>query len=80
VPFLLALLGRDEVVTTSALSLLAGLGDLMLPAAIAATLAARAAGVSDRMRVLRLCVVPALVTLAAAAACLVFAPGLGRVM
>ena len=48
VPFLLALLGRDEVVTTAGLSMLASLGDLMLPAAIAATLAAQVAGVGDR--------------------------------
>ncbi len=78
VPFLLALLGRNEVVTTAALSLLAGLGDLMLPAALAATLAARVAGVEDRMLVLRRCVVPALAAMAAAVAVLWFAPAIGR--
>ena len=61
VPFLLALLGRGEVVTTAALSLLASLGDLMVPAALAATLAAKVTGVSDRRQVLRLCIVPAVV-------------------
>lgn len=78
VPFLLALLGRNEVVTTAALSLLAGLGDLMLPAALAATLAARVAGVEDRMLVLRRCAIPALVAVAAAVAVLWFAPAIGR--
>jgi TRAP-type C4-dicarboxylate transport system permease large subunit len=80
VPFLLALLGRDEVVTTSGLSLLAGLGDLMLPAAVAATLAAQVAGVGDRRHVLKLCVVPALVSIAVAVLMLVFSPDIGRWM
>jgi hypothetical protein len=80
VPFLLAFLGRNEVMTAAALSLLASLGDLMLPAAIAATLAARVAGVADRMRVLRLCVLPALLAAAAAVLALLFAPALGRLV
>jgi gluconate:H+ symporter, GntP family len=80
VPFLLAFLGRNEVVTTAALSLLASLGDLMLPAAIAATLAARVAGVDDRRRVLRLCVLPALAAVATAVAALLFSPALGRLV
>jgi hypothetical protein len=80
VPFLLAFLGRNEVMTTAALSLLASLGDLMLPAAIAATLAAGVAGVTDRMRVLRLCLLPALLAMAAAVLALLFAPALGRLV
>jgi len=78
VPFLLALLGRDEIVTTAALSMLASLGDLMLPAALAATLAAQAVGVDDRRRVLRLCVVPALGVAVVAVLMLAFSPQLGR--
>jgi hypothetical protein len=80
VPFLLAFLGRNEVVTTAALSLLASLGDLMLPAALAATLAARVAGVEDRRRVLRLCVLPAALAVAVAVCALLFAPALGRLV
>ncbi|HEY3547176.1 MAG TPA: TRAP transporter large permease subunit [Propionicimonas sp.] len=78
VPFLLALLGRNEVVTTAALSLLAGLGDLMLPAALAPTLAARVAGVADRARVLRRCVWPALAAVAVAVIVLWLSPAIGR--
>jgi len=78
VPFLLALLGRNEIVTTSALSMLAALGDLMLPAALAATLAAQAVGMADRRRVLRLCVVPALGVVAVAILMLAWSPQLGR--
>jgi len=80
VPFLLAFLGRNEVVTTAALSLLASLGDLMLPAALAATLAARVAGVEDRRRVLRLCVLPAALVVVVAVCALLFAPALGRLV
>jgi hypothetical protein len=80
VPFLLAFLGRNEVVTTAALSLLASLGDLMLPAALAATLAARVAGVEDRRRVLRLCALPAALAVAVAVCALLFAPALGRLV
>ncbi len=78
VPFLLALLGRNEVVTTAALSLLAGLGDLMLPAALAGTLAARVAGVDDRTQVLRRCIWPALLAIAVAVGVLWFSPAIGR--
>jgi gluconate:H+ symporter, GntP family len=78
VPFLLALLGRNEVVTTAALSLLAGLGDLMPPAALAATLAARVAGVGNRMRVLRRCAWPALLSAAVAGLVLWFSSSIGR--
>lgn len=78
VPFLLALLGRNEIVTTAALSLLTALGDLMLPAALAGTLASQVAGAPDRMRVLRLCFVPALLTIAVAVLMLIYAPNLGR--
>lgn len=78
VPFLLAALGRNEVVTTAGLSMLAGVGDLMLPAALAATLAARAAGVPDRRPVLRLCLAPALAVVTAGALLLWAAPAIGR--
>jgi gluconate:H+ symporter, GntP family len=78
VPFLLALLGRNEIVTTAALSLLASLGDLMLPAALAATLAAQVTGVDDRRKVLRLCILPALLTVVVALLMLIFAPQIGR--
>ena len=77
VPLLLALLGRSDVVVASGLSALASIGDLMLPVALAPTLAAQAAGV-DRLVVLRRCVVPALLLVAAAVVVLVAAPAIGR--
>jgi len=62
VPFLLALLGRDEIVVGSALSLIAGLGDLMPPTALAGLFAAQVVGVKSYFSVLKVCMVPALVT------------------
>jgi TRAP-type C4-dicarboxylate transport system permease large subunit len=78
VPFLLAWLGGNEVITASALSLLTGLGDLMLPAAVAPTLAARVAGVDDRLRALRWCLVPAAMTAVVGIAMLLGTSCLGR--
>lgn len=62
VPFLLALLGRDEIVVGSALSLIAGLGDLMPPTALAGLFAAQVVGVKNYFTVLKVCLLPALVT------------------
>ena len=62
VPFLLALLGRDEIVVGSALSLIAGLGDLMPPTALAGLFAAQVVGVKNYFAVLKVCLLPALVT------------------
>jgi len=62
VPFLLALLGRDEIVVGSALSLIAGLGDLMPPTALAGLFAAQVVGVQNYFKVLKVCLLPAVVT------------------
>jgi hypothetical protein len=62
VPFLLALLGRNEIVVGSALSLIAGLGDLMPPTALAGLFAAQVVGVKNYFTVLKVCLLPALVT------------------
>jgi hypothetical protein len=75
---MLTLLGRNEIVTASALSLLTGLGDLMLPASVAPTLAARVAGVDDRLRVLRWCGLPAFAAMLAGVVMLLAAPWIGR--
>jgi GntP family gluconate:H+ symporter len=62
VPFLLALLGRDEIVVGAALSLIAGLGDLMPPTALAGLFAAQVVGVKNYFSVLKVCMLPAVVT------------------
>lgn len=63
VPFVLAFLETGNVVViTSALSLLAGLGDLMPPTALAGIFAAQVVGVKRYVRVLARCLAPALLT------------------
>jgi len=62
VPFLLALLGSDEIIVGSALSLIAGLGDLMPPTALAGLFAAQVVGVKNYFKVLKVCMLPAIVT------------------
>lgn len=62
VPFLLALLGRNEILVGSALSLIAGLGDLMPPTALAGIFAAQVVGEENYFKVLRFCIVPAIIT------------------
>ncbi|MCF7936448.1 MAG: TRAP transporter large permease subunit [Synergistales bacterium] len=64
VPFILALLGRNEIMVGSALSLIAGLGDLMPPTALAGIFAAQVVGEKNYFRVLRHCLLPAAVTAA----------------
>lgn len=60
VPFLLALLGFNSVVVASALSLIAALGDLMPPTALAGIFAAQVVDEPNYFKVLRHCLVPSL--------------------
>lgn len=62
VPFVLSLLGKDQIVVSSALALLSGLGDLMPPTALAGIFAAQVTGEENYFKVLRYCLVPALLT------------------
>jgi TRAP-type C4-dicarboxylate transport system permease large subunit len=73
VPFILALLSRDQIVAASALALIAGLGDLVPPTALAGIFAAQVTGEKDYFTVLRQCVLPALLIDAWGIALIVFA-------
>jgi TRAP-type C4-dicarboxylate transport system permease large subunit len=64
VPFLLALLGNNEIMVGSALSLIAGLGDLMPPTALAGIFAAQVVGEPNYFKVLKPCIIPAVLTAA----------------
>ncbi|MFW6410056.1 MAG: TRAP transporter large permease subunit [Halanaerobiales bacterium] len=63
VPFILALVGADEIMAGSALSLFAGLGDLMPPTALAGMFAAQVVGQKNYFKVLRHCYLPAGLTI-----------------
>jgi TRAP-type C4-dicarboxylate transport system permease large subunit len=59
VPFVLALLGRNEILVASALSLVAAMGDLMPPTALAGLFAAKVVDQPNYVHVLKRCLLPA---------------------
>lgn len=61
VPFILALLSKDQIVVASGLALVASLGDLVPPTALAGIFAAQIVGEKDYFKVLRHCVASAVV-------------------
>lgn len=64
VPFLLALLGRDQIITASALSLIAALGDFMPPTALSAIFAAQVVGLDGYGKTLKKLIIPSLIIIA----------------
>jgi TRAP-type C4-dicarboxylate transport system permease large subunit len=68
VPFVLALLGSNEVLVSSALSLTASMGDLMPPTALAGLFAAKVVEQPKYLKVLKHCLAPAGITIAASLA------------
>lgn len=73
VPFLLALLGKNEIITASALSFISGLGDLVPPTALAGIFAAQVVDEENYVPILKKCLVPALVILAYGLIFIIFA-------
>ena len=61
VPFALALLNSDQIITVAGLSLIAGMGDFMPPTALAAIFAAQVIGEPKYSRVLRKLIIPAII-------------------
>jgi hypothetical protein len=78
IPFILALINKNALLTSSGLSAVAGLGDLVPPAAISARFAAQVVGEDSFFGVLRYCLLPALLQLAAGIGLLLLAPYLDR--
>jgi len=72
VPFLLALLNTDQIITAAALSLIASLGDFMPPAALSAIFAAQVIGEPKHSKVLKKLIIPALVIVLWALAFILF--------
>jgi gluconate:H+ symporter, GntP family len=73
VPFILALIGKNAILTSTALSAIVGLGDLVPPTALAGIFAAQVVEEKNYFKVLRHCLVPALVILAVGLGVLIFA-------
>ncbi|MEW5900849.1 MAG: Na+/H+ antiporter NhaC family protein, partial [Acidobacteriota bacterium] len=78
IPFILALISKNALLTSSGLSAIAGLGDLVPPAAISARFAAQVVGENNFFRILRYCLLPALLQLAAGMGMLLLAPYLDK--
>ena len=72
VPFLLALLKYNSIIVASALSLIASLGDLMPPTALAGIFAAQVVGEDNYFKVLKLCLLPGLAVILWGIAVIVF--------
>jgi len=80
VPFILALISKNAIFTSAALSAIAGLGDLMPPTALAGIFAAQVVEENNYFKVLRLCIVPALFVLAMGLGVLLLAPLLDKIL
>jgi len=80
VPFILALIEKNAILTSSALSAVAGLGDLMPPTALAGIFAAQVVGEPNYFKVLRYCLVPALFELSAGIGVLLLSPLLDKLI
>ena len=72
VPFLLALLDSDQIITAAALSLIASLGDFVPPTALAAIFASQVIGEPKYSRVLKKLIVPGLIIIVWALLFIVF--------
>ncbi|MDR7537724.1 MAG: TRAP transporter large permease subunit [Armatimonadota bacterium] len=80
VPIFLALLGRNGIVVGSALSLVASLGDLMPPTALAGIFASQVVGLPGYFGTLRRCLIPAVIIDLVGIGALVWANPLARLL
>jgi hypothetical protein len=80
VPFILALIGKNAIVTSAALSAVAGLGDLMPPTALAGIFAAQVVGEKNYFKVLRYCLIPALMQLIVGIGMLLVSPWIEKLL
>jgi TRAP-type C4-dicarboxylate transport system permease large subunit len=80
VPFILALVEKNAILTSSALSAVAGLGDLMPPTALAGIFAAQVVGEPNYFKVIRHCLMPALFELVMGVGVLIFTPLLDKLI
>ena len=80
VPFILALINKNAIITSAALSAIAGLGDLMPPTALAGIFAAQVVGEKNYFKVLRYCLVPAFLELAMGIGVLLLAPFIDKLI
>jgi TRAP-type C4-dicarboxylate transport system permease large subunit len=80
VPLALALLGNDQILAVSALALVASLGDLVPPTALAGLFAAQILQIENYFTVLRRCLWPALVIDLVGIAALAYVNWIGKLL
>jgi TRAP-type C4-dicarboxylate transport system permease large subunit len=61
VPFMFALLAKDQIIMATALSLVVCVGDLVPPTALAGIFAGQAVGEKNYFKILKICLIPAVV-------------------
>ena len=77
IPFLFAFLGHNEIVIASALSLIAGLADLMPPPLLLCVLGGQVAGEENHFRILKAALLPAVAAQACGIAMIAFSREIG---
>lgn len=80
VPFILALINKNAIITSAALSAVAGLGDLMPPTALAGIFAAQVVGEPNYFKVLKHCIFPGLIQLAMGIGVLLLASAIDKII
>lgn len=80
VPFTLAMISGNAVLIVAALSLVAGVGDMMPPTALAGIFAAQVVGEPNYTKVLKKCIVPIIILLAYAMVFIIFSKTIGGVL
>jgi hypothetical protein len=80
VPFILALINKNAIITSAALSAVAGLGDLMPPTALAGIFAAQVVGEPNYFKVLKHCIIPGLMQLAMGIGVLLLASTIDKIL
>ena len=79
VPFLLALLSGNQIVTAAAISLIAALGDMMPPTALAGLFAAQVVGEEHYTKVLKKCILPSAILILYALVFVFFSNQIGAI-
>ncbi len=80
VPFALALLESNPIITVAALSQLSALGDLVPPTALAGIFAAQVVGEKNYFKVLKHCIIPAIITAAWCITIIIFANSIAKIL
>lgn len=80
VPFLMAFLSYNQIITASSISFIASLGDLMPPTALAGIFAAQVVGLDNYVPVLKKCIIPGIVIILYSIVIILFSKQLGYII